>query len=73
VFCVSALQAKQNSELVGRSVSLRTTRPGRIESNTAKDSGTSGAAKDSEAAESADLVLMGECAGMATDSDPGVK
>jgi hypothetical protein len=56
------MQAKQNSDLVGRSVSLRTTRPGRVESGAAKaSSGSSGAAKDSKVVESADLVLMGEC------------
>lgn len=43
-------------------MSLRTTRPGRVESGAAKaSSGSSGAAKDSEVVESADLVLMGEC------------
>lgn len=71
--CVSAcvLQAKQNTELVGRSIFLRMTRAGRVEnsgegSGNAEAASDAGADMDSTGTEAAlldktDLVLMGEC------------
>lgn len=70
--CVSAcvLQAKHNTELVGRSIFLRMTRAGRVESGEGSGSpetgSDAGADMDSTGMEAAvldktDLVLMGEC------------
>jgi hypothetical protein len=67
------LQAKQNSELVGRSIFLRLTRAGRVESvegsgsaeAVASDAGadtvTDSPAKEAAVLDKTDLVLMGEC------------
>lgn len=71
--CVSAcvLQVKQNTELVGRSIFLRVTRAGRVESGEGSGSAETGsdagaADMDSTGTDAAmldktDLVLMGEC------------
>lgn len=66
--CLFALlQAKQNSELVGRGIDVRLTRTGRVESTQAEGDSTAagqaagGTVEDTVAAlEKTDIVLMGE-------------